>query len=52
MRKWFRNEYRTSTSFSFTDENPYVSVNFQKNAGRIDRKLKPQDKESTRLQEL
>ena len=33
-----------ATSCSFTDENPYVSVIFQKNAGRIDGKLKPQDK--------
>ena len=41
-----------ATSCSFTDENLYVSVKFQKNAGRIGGKLKPQDKESTRLQEL
>ena len=41
-----------STSHSFTDENPYVSVIFQKSTGRIGGKLKPQDTESTRLQEL
>ena len=41
-----------ATSHSLTDENPYVSVNFQKNTGRIGGKLKPQDTESTRLQEL
>ena len=41
-----------ATSRSFTDKNPYVSVKFQKNAGRIGGKLKPQDTESTRLQEL
>ena len=40
------------TSHSFTDENSYVSVKFQKNAGRIGGKLKPQDTESNRLQEL
>ena len=32
--------------------NEYVSVKFQKNAGRTGGKLKPQDTESTRLQEL
>ena len=41
-----------ATSRSFTDENSYVSVKIQKNAGRIGGKLKPQDTESTRLQEL
>ena len=41
-----------ATSYSFTDENSYVSVKFQKNAGRTGGKLKPQDTESTRLQEL
>ena len=41
-----------ATSRSFTDENPYVSVKFQKNAGQIGEKLKPQDTESTRLQKL
>ena len=40
------------TSRSFTEENPYVSVKFQKNTGRIGGKLKPEDTESTRLQEL
>ena len=37
---------------SYTDENSYVSVKFKKNAGRIGGKLKPQDTNSTRLQEL
>ena len=32
--------------------NLYVSVNFQENIGRIGGKLKPQDTNSTRLQEL
>ena len=32
--------------------NEYVSLKFQKNAGRSGGKLKPQDTESTRLQEL
>ena len=32
--------------------NEYVSLKFQKNAGRTGGKLKPQDTESTRLQEL
>ena len=41
-----------ATSRSFTDENPYISEKFQKNAERIGEKLKPQDAESTRLQEL
>ena len=41
-----------ATSHSFTDENPYVSVNFQKSTGQICGKLKPQDTKSTRLQEL
>ena len=41
-----------ATSHSFTHENSYVSVKFQKNAGRIGGKLKPQDTESIRLQEL
>ena len=40
------------TSRSFTAENSYVSVKFQKNTGQIGGKLKPQDTESTRLQEL
>ena len=39
-------------SHSLTDENSYVSVKFQKNSARIVGKLKPQDTESTRLQEL
>ena len=41
-----------ASSHSPTDGNPYVSVKFQKNIGRIGRKLKPQDADSTRLQEL
>ena len=41
-----------ATSHSLTDENPYVSVKFQKSTGRTVGKLKPQDTESTRLQEL
>ena len=38
------------TSRSYTDENSYVSVKFQQNTGRIVGNLKPQDKDSTRLQ--
>ena len=41
-----------ATHHSYTDGNSYVSVKFQKNAGRTGGKLKPQDTESTRLQEL
>ena len=41
-----------TTSHSTTDENSYVPVQFLKNTGRIGAKLKPQDKDSTRLQEL
>ena len=41
-----------ATFHSPTDGNPYVSVKFQKNIGRIGEKLKPQDADSTRLQEL
>ena len=41
-----------ATSRSTTDENSYVPVKLQKNTGRIDGKLKPQDTDSTRLQEL
>ena len=40
------------TSHSLTDGNPYVSLKFQKNIGRIGGKLKPQDADSTRLQDL
>ena len=40
------------TSHSVTDKNPYVSLIFQKNIGQIGGKIKPQDTESTRLQEL
>ena len=41
-----------ATSHSYTDENSHVSVQFQKNAGRTGGKLKLQDTESKRLQEL
>ena len=41
-----------ATSYSLTDGNPYVSVKFQKNIGRIGGKIKTQDAVSTRLQEL
>ena len=41
-----------ATSRSTTDEKSYVPVKFQKNTGRIGGKMKPQDKDSTRLQEL
>ena len=41
-----------ATSHSTTVENSVVPVQFQKNTGRIGGKLKPQDKDSTRLQEL
>ena len=39
-------------SHSTTDENSYVPVQFPKNTERIREKFKPQDKDSTRLQEL
>ena len=41
-----------ATSQSLTDGNPSFSVKFQKNIGQIGGKLKPQDADSTRLQEL
>ena len=44
--------HQMATSHSYTDENSNVSKKFQKNAGRTGGKLKPQDTESTRLQEL
>ena len=44
--------HQMATSHSYTDENSYVSVKLQKNTGQIGGKLKPQDTESTRLQEL
>ena len=44
--------HELATSRSTTDENSYVPVKFQNNTGRIGGKLKPQDKDSTRLQEL
>ena len=40
-----------ATSHSTTDKNSYVPVKFQKNTGRIGGKLKPQDTDSTRLQD-
>ena len=39
-----------ATSHSTTDKNSYVPVKFQKNSGKICEKLKPQDTDSTRLQ--
>ena len=41
-----------ATSHSITDENSYVPEKFQKNTERIGGKLRPQDTDSTRLQEL
>ena len=41
-----------ATHRSTTDENSYIPVNLLRNTGRIGGKLKPQDKDSTRLQEL
>ena len=41
-----------TTYHSTTDENLYVPVNFLRKTGNIGGKLKPQDKERTRLQEL
>ena len=41
-----------ATSHSLTDGNSYVSVKIQKNIGRLGSKLKPQEADSTRLQEL
>ena len=41
-----------ATSRSTTDKNSYVPVQFQKNTEKIGGKIKPQDKDSTRLQEL
>ena len=37
---------------SYSDENSYISVKFQKTARRTGGNLKPQDTDSTRLQEL
>ena len=45
-------KHKMATFRSTTDEKSYVLVQFQKNTGRIGRKLKPQDKDSTHLQEL
>ena len=44
--------HQMATSHSTTVENLYIPVNFQKNTGRIGGRLKPQDTDSTRLQEL
>ena len=41
-----------ATSHSTSEENSYIPVNLLKNTGNIGGKLKPQDKDSTRLQEL
>ena len=41
-----------ATSHSYTAENSYVSVKFHKNCGQVGGKLKTQDTESTRLQDL
>ena len=41
-----------ATSHSTTEENSYVPVKFLKNTGNIGGKLKPQDKDTTPLQEL
>ena len=41
-----------ATSHSTTDKNSYVPVKFQMNTGRTGGNLKPQDTDSTRLQEL
>ena len=40
-----------ATSHSLTDGNPYNSVKFQENIGQIGGNFKPQDTNSTRLQE-
>ena len=45
-------QHQMATHHSYTDENSYVSVKFQKNSGRTGGKLKSQDTESTQLQEL
>ena len=44
--------YQIGTSHSTTDKKSYVPVKFQKNTGRTAGKLRPQDTDSTRLQEL
>ena len=41
-----------ATSHSTTVENPYVPVIFLENTGNIGGKLKPQVKDSTRLEKL
>ena len=44
--------HQMATAHSTTDEHSHVPVKFQKNAGRISVKLRPQSTDSTRLQEL
>ena len=44
--------HQMATSHSNTDENSLVPVKFHKNTGRIGGKLRPQDTDSTHLQEL
>ena len=46
------NIHSMATFHSATDENLYVPVKFLRNTGRIGGKLKPQDKDSTPLQEF
>ena len=46
------NEQPMATYHSTTDKKSYVPVHFLKHTGRIVGQLKPQDKNSTRLQEL
>ena len=52
----FRHEHRKSINLpnhnSKSDENSNIPVTFLKNTGRTGGKLRPQDKSSTRLQEL
>ena len=44
--------YPLATHRSTTDENSYIPVNLIKSTGNIGGKIKPQNKDSTRLQEL
>ena len=41
-----------ATSHSTSHEISYIPVKFLKNTGNIGEKIRPQDKDSTRLQEL
>ena len=45
-------KHSMATSYSITDESAYVPNQFLKNTERIVGKLKPQNKDSTQLQEL